>query len=121
MSEWKYKMAIVVRTDLGMGKGKIAAQVAHAAVSLAWDVMDGETNKKVSEWFWEGQKKIVLKVDSLAELQRLSDECVKAGIRHTIIVDAGLTQIDPNTNTVLGIGPDTNEKIDSITKGLKLL
>ena len=46
------KQVVVVRTDLDMGKGKIAAQVGHACVLGAEHV-----RKSNPEWFsewWEG-------------------------------------------------------------------
>ena len=43
------------RKDLGMGKGKIAAQVAHAAVECSMKV-----SEKRTRWISEGQKKIVV-------------------------------------------------------------
>ena len=45
-------MAIAVRKDLGMGKGKIAAHVAHAAVECSMKV-----SEKRTRWISEGQKK----------------------------------------------------------------
>ncbi|MCK4435829.1 peptidyl-tRNA hydrolase, partial [Candidatus Bathyarchaeota archaeon] len=45
-TEFKYKQAIIVRTDLKMGKGKLAAQAGHAAVSSA-----EEARKKSPKWW----------------------------------------------------------------------
>ncbi|TKX77210.1 peptidyl-tRNA hydrolase, partial [Halorubrum sp. SD626R] len=50
------KQAIVARTDIGMGTGKLAAQVAHASLSAYQDA--GRRARK--EWQGEGQKKVVL-------------------------------------------------------------
>ena len=63
------KQAIVARTDLGMGRGKLAAQVAHASLS-AYESADDSTR---SEWKSGGQKKVVLKGAGESELQRLAD------------------------------------------------
>ena len=43
------KQVIAVRTDLGMGKGKIAAQVGHACVMGAEHVRKSVNNYK-NEW-----------------------------------------------------------------------
>ena len=60
------KMVIAVRKDLAMGKGKIAAQVAHAAVACT--LISMKKNKKTfNEWYETGQKKVVVKVDNLQE------------------------------------------------------
>ena len=63
------KQAIVARTDIGMGQGKLAAQVAHASLQ-AYEDADATTRR---EWKGEGAKKIVLKGDSESGLQELAD------------------------------------------------
>ncbi|HKT22898.1 MAG TPA: aminoacyl-tRNA hydrolase, partial [Nitrososphaerales archaeon] len=55
------KQAIVVRTDLGMGKGKVAAQAAHASLSAAEAARERKP-KWYDAWKEGGQAKIVLKV-----------------------------------------------------------
>ena len=111
------KQVIVIRTDLKMGKGKIAAQSAHASVSA----MEKVKKSDVEKWKNEGQKKIVLKVSSLEEIMGLKKKCADAKIPCVMIADAGKTQLDPGTITALGIGPDEDEKINKITGNLKIL
>ena len=113
------KMVFLVRTDLGMGKGKIAAQVAHAAVELYKKAMH-KCPEKLRVWESEGAKKVVLKVSSESELldyfqKYANDFC------SVIIRDAGHTQIAPGTITVAGFGPDEDEKLDRAFGHLKLL
>jgi PTH2 family peptidyl-tRNA hydrolase len=114
------KQAIVVRTDIRMGKGKLAAQVAHASLSSAEVAM-----KRRSLWFegWkeEGQAKIVLKIESEDGLRQLFQKAKAAGIPASLIEDRGLTQLDPGTITCLGVGPAPDEQVDEITGKLKLL
>ena len=128
------KLAIVVRTDLHMSKGKLAAQVAHAAVacyrnsipvlfsSMLHTKSENGTASCGDNWFVHfGQKKIVLKVDTLDDLLKIEASARKSGLVVERVVDPGLTQIEPNTITCIGIGPDDNDEIDSVTSGLKLL
>lgn len=114
------KQAIVVRADLKMGKGKLAAQVAHASLSAAEHAMEGR-----SQWFrqWKdaGQAKIVLKVQSEDELQELFRKAKSVKLPASLIQDKGLTQLDPGTVTCLGIGPGPDDEIDRLTGKLKLL
>lgn len=118
--EFEYKQVIAVRTDLKMGKGKLAAQVGHAAVSAA-----EEARKRRSEWWqaWlrEGQCKVAVKVKNLAELLELQKEAVGMKLPHSLITDRGLTQLPPSTVTCLGIGPAPSIQIDKITGKLPLL
>lgn len=118
------KMVIAVRTDLNMGKGKIAAQVAHAAVSLVLNVLNSENREWkewLHEWLDEGQAKIVVKIPNLEELNKRYEEAMKLNLPVVIIQDAGKTQLEPGTVTCLGIGPAPSEIIDKITGDLKLL
>src|SRR5579872_6971408 len=100
----KYKQVLVVRQDLKMGKGKLAVQAAHAAVSSAEQV-----RKYHKDWFdnWtrESQAKICVKVENEEELRTLKGRLDEQGIPNALIQDAGLTQLDPGTTTCLGIGP----------------
>ena len=110
------KQAIIVRTDLKMGTGKIAAQSCHASL---------EAYKKtniVKKKLWElgGTKKVILKIGSEQELRILLEKCRKQNLSCAIIKDAGRTQLKPGTTTALGIGPDSEEKIDAVTGHLKL-
>lgn len=111
------KQAIVVRNDLKMPKGKLAAQVAHGSVQA---VMHSD-RKTVESWSKQGMKKVVLKVDSEKELRQLLVAAKNEGLACGLINDAGRTFLAPGTTTVLGIGPDTEEKIDSVVGNLKLL
>lgn len=115
-----YKQVIVVRNDLKMGKGKLAVQVAHAAVSSA------ENARKYKKdwfdaWFGENQAKICVKVDGEKELRILKGKVDEMGIPNSLIQDAGLTQLEPGTTTCLGIGPLPSEVADRYTGDLKLL
>ncbi len=113
------KQVIVVRTDLDMGKGKIAAQVGHACVLGAEHV-----RKSNPEWFsewWLGQEKIVLKVANLKELEQVKQDAIELNVSWSEVTDAGHTQIAPGTVTCISLGPAPEEKIDKITGDLKLM
>jgi PTH2 family peptidyl-tRNA hydrolase len=113
------KQAIIIRSDLGMGKGKLAGQCAHASVS-AYDIARARDPETSREWEEEGQKKIVLKVGSEGELLELYER-MKREIPCALIRDAGKTQLEPGTVTCFGAGPAEEAKIDKYAKGLKLL
>ncbi|MEM3791199.1 MAG: peptidyl-tRNA hydrolase Pth2 [Candidatus Micrarchaeaceae archaeon] len=114
------KQVIVVRTDIKMGIGKLASQVAHASLSsyLETKKVDEEMAKA---WIEEGQKKIVLKASSEETLEKLKNAFDFLHIPNALISDAGLTQIEPGTITALGIGPWKASEIDKITGNMKLL
>ena len=120
MMDFEYKMVIVTRNDLKLSPGKLAAQVAHAAVFCAL-----ETKKQNSKWFskWqnEGAKKAVVKVDSEKDFIDLKDKAEQLKITSHIVVDAGHTEILAGTKTVLGVGPAPNNLIDQVTGDLPLL
>ncbi|CAH0595516.1 unnamed protein product [Chrysodeixis includens] len=116
----EYKLVLVVRTDLQMTKGKIAAQCGHAAVG-AYEKALKEDPSILKTWLRTGQAKIALKIDSLESLKQISDNAKKMGLITTTIRDAGRTQIAPNSITVVGIGPAPVKMIDKVTGDLKLL
>jgi len=120
MFEFKYKQVIVVRSDLEMSKGKIAAQVGHAAVSAAEEARKNHP-KWWKAWIKEGQCKIAVKVGSEKELLKLEKETKELGLPSALISDRGLTELPPDTITCLGIGPAPSDKVDRITGKLALL
>lgn len=111
---------MVVRSDLKMGKGKIAAQVAHASLNAA-EAAQQKRPRWYQGWKEEGQAKIVLKVGSEAALDELFKKAKSAGLPAALIEDRGLTQLDPGTVTCLGVGPGPDDEIDAVTGKLKLL
>jgi PTH2 family peptidyl-tRNA hydrolase len=113
------KLVIVVRTDLGLSKGKMAVQVAHASVNCA--VQAHSRRRKVyDEWYRQGQKKIVAKVATVRELLELKSMAEAKGLITSLVTDAGLTQVPPGTTTCLGIGPAEAKVVDPLTGGLGL-
>lgn len=92
-------MYFVVNQDLNMGKGKTAAQVAHAATMLTVTALSNPAaHPGFKPWYQHGQPKIVLKATQ-TDFDRLAKT---ADVR---VVDAGRTQVDPHTTTVLGWFP----------------
>ncbi|MGB0652355.1 MAG: peptidyl-tRNA hydrolase Pth2 [Thermoplasmatota archaeon] len=115
-----HKMVIVARQDLGLSKGKLAAQVGHAAVDCALKAM--RYNKRDFEaWHGAGQKKTVLKVKGEKEFYPLKAAAEAAGLSTALIKDAGHTEIPAGTITVLGIGPGSEATVDKVTGHLSLL
>ncbi len=112
-----YKQVILVREDLKLPKGKIGSQVAHASV----EALLKSHKDDIEKWKKEGMKKVVLKVKDLDELQKYKKEAEYNGLVTGMITDMGKTVVDPGTTTCLGIGPDTEEKIDKVTGNLKML
>jgi PTH2 family peptidyl-tRNA hydrolase len=113
------KQVIVVRTDLDMGKGKIAAQVGHACVLGAEHVRKSHP-EWWSEW-WGGQEKVVVKVSGIKELQEIKRHAIDLNLPWSEVSDAGHTQLAPGTTTCISIGPAPENLIDKITGDLKLL
>ncbi len=117
IAEEELKQVILVRVDLKMPKGKLAAQVAHASVDAV-----GKTDRRtLDEWKAGGSKKVVLKVADEKELLDFENIARTAGIKAALIRDAGRTVLEPGTITCLAIGPDYESRIDRITGSLKVL
>ncbi|XP_042477369.1 peptidyl-tRNA hydrolase 2, mitochondrial-like [Macadamia integrifolia] len=114
-----FKMVLVVRNDLKMGKGKIAAQCSHATLGL-YKKLHHKAPKALNRWEMCGQVKVVLKIESEEELLVLQKRAKSLKLPTHITVDAGRTQIAPNSRTVMTIlGPA--DLVDDVTGGLKLL
>lgn len=109
------KQVIVIRKDLGLKKGKLAAQVAHAAV------LASKKSHLKEDWEREGQKKVIVECENLEELFSLYQSALAEKLPVALVEDAGLTQIERGTKTCVGIGPEKEEKIDKITGNLKLV
>ena len=116
----EYKQVILIRTDLKMGTGKKCAQASHASVSAS-DLVRVQDKSTWKNWKNSGQKKVVLKINSLEQLNELKAKFLSKRIPFFIVNDAGLTQLTPGTITAVGIGPALSKEIDKITGDLKLL
>jgi len=119
------RMALVVRTDLGMQKGKIAAQCGHAAVTCYKLMSDTDSNARnpsmLRRWYMGGQAKIALKCASEEDLDLLFARALSLNINAYVVHDAGRTQIPSGSATVLGLGPAPKSVLDQVTGELRLL
>lgn len=115
----EFKMIIIVRTDLKMGKGKVAAQCCHAAVS-AYKQVQRRNPELLKQWEYYGQPKVVVKVPDEDSLLELLCHAKEVGLPVSLIQDAGRTQIAPGSRTVLGVGPGPADLVDKVTGHLKL-
>ena len=112
------KQVILVRNDLGMGKGKIAAQACHASLGAFKKAIKQDLDT-VRKWDQEGEAKIVLKVD-LKTMIKFKGWADDEGIPSYMVQDAGRTQLEPGTKTALAIGPAEAEKLKP-TEELQLM
>lgn len=111
------KQVIVVNDSLKLPKGKLAAQVAHAAVA-AFLVSSQKTRQA---WLKDGMPKVVLKGENEEELLSLEALAQQQGIPAQLIRDAGRTVVPEGTITCLGLGPAPEPELDILTGSLKLL
>lgn len=123
-----HKQVIVIRKDLNMRKGKIAAQAAHASMGALLSVCDRDENQiafklddRIRDWLEGPFKKICVYVESEQELLDIHQSAKDAGLINCLIKDNGLTEFNGiPTYTCVAVGPDYNEKIDQITGNLPL-
>jgi PTH2 family peptidyl-tRNA hydrolase len=139
------KQVILVRKDIKMPKGKLAAQVSHASMAVILDLLrSGELQmasniaepavvfqdsaykfvseyRCVEQWLNNSFTKVCLGVDDLQTMESLYRKALAKGIPCSFIVDEGRTCFNEPTATCCGIGPWHSEQIDEITGDLKLL
>ena len=115
------KLVYCVRSDLKMGKGKICSQVAHATLGIYKKNLKEKKYNILDIWGNTGEAKIVTKVKNEKNMYTLKINAEKLGICTHIVYDAGHTQVESGTSTVLAIGPDYENKLKQITSHLKLL
>ena len=103
-----------------MGTGKIAAQVAHAAVMGAEKV---KTSRRdwFNAWFAAGQAKVVVKVKNIEELMAVRKRREELYFPVILVTVSGLTHIPSGALTCVGIGPAPSALIYTVTLELKLL
>lgn len=130
------KQVLVVRADLKMPKGKIAAQCAHASMKIFFDRgsvtlpfgegghprLECEITQDMMAWIQGEFTKTVLKVNSEEELTKIYNDAVELNLPCALIIDNGRTCFDGNkTPTVVAIGPVKVELVDPLTRHLSLL
>lgn len=126
-------MYLIVRSSLNMGSGKLAAQVAHAVAMIyekyiqinkiiesqpKEDLKDLESicyqSDNFLEWSVCSFRKIVLKANENQWLKLKELECF-------VVKDAGLTEVAPETETVIGFWPMKKSQVLNIIKKLQCL
>ncbi|KAF9480472.1 PTH2-domain-containing protein [Pholiota conissans] len=113
------KMVLVVRTDLGMTSGKIAAQCSHAALAC-YKTLRAKNPTMLRQWERDGNTKVALRCEGEEELLLMQAQAQSLNLCARSIQDAGRTQIAAGSRTVLGIaGPA--RLVNQITGKLRLL
>lgn len=122
------KQVIVFRRDLlangRVSSGKIAAQVAHAAMLWIVDRIRRETRMTLTEtsWLFGSMTKIVVGCEDLTEMRALAQRALLLGLPTFIVTDEGRTAFDGvPTQTALAIGPGACVDVDAVTGNLKTL
>lgn len=112
-----------MRRDLEMGRGKAAAQAAHASVEAVMEALRSgrrEWREWLESWLSQGQTKVVLRVDSEKELLEVYERARAEGLPASLVRDAGRTQLEPGTLTAVAVGPAPAHLVDRVTGSLKL-
>jgi len=112
----------VLRKDLGMRKGKMVAQGAHASLAAILDGASILSDDRIRKWLAGPFTKVCVGVGSEEELLELHKKAKEAGMITSLIQDAGVTEFGGvPTYTAIAIGPDMREKLQPLTGHLKLL
>lgn len=136
--EDEHVMYLIVRESLGMSPGKIGAQCGHAVqivtlsyfkyvsmltVPTNWDNIE-EMRSKVDiyrEWISQPFTKVTLKADD-KEWEKVKKEFyTDAKVKCALVVDAGRTEIEPGSETVMALWPMKRSEVPKLIKRLQLL
>lgn len=113
------KLVVVVRGDLQVSVGKIAAQVGHVATDAMNTCFDCKPSVLL-KWMMDGQKKVVVKAPNMSVINDIISKAESSGMCTSVIHDAGRTEVEPDTVIAVGIGPDAESKFVGITDKLRL-
>lgn len=137
------KQVIVIRRDLEMPAGKLAAQVAHASMACIfslghWSSIESEgfsspakkfaihlyddsaADQSVLQWMTGSFGKITLEVYSEEQMNTLWAFVDQTDLPRAKIVDSGRTVFSEPTLTCFGLGPADRDVINELTGSLKL-
>lgn len=134
MADRNIKQVIIIRKDLRNKKGekvrtgKLIAQGAHASSKIFLDrieVLDnGEFKINITQnmldWIKSDYTKVCLAVNSEEELLNIYNKALESDIPAVLITDNGYTEFLEPTNTCVALGADSSDKIDNITRHLRL-
>ena len=133
------KQYIIVRRDLGMNAGKLAAQAGHACMKVFFNKMQGSKGGPAVLWgedevqysfvateeevkWIEGKfTKITKGVKSEAKLLDVYNKAKEAGLNVSLIKDAGLYGLEGENYTVVAVGPNYVDKCEPVVGKLRLL
>lgn len=106
MSEAEPVMYLVFRTDLGMSRGKVAAQAGHAVqLQIRHVEEDGDRIADLAAWERGSYAKVALAVDGAEAMGRLLHDLEMAGVLHAEVIDEGRTEVPAKTITCVAAGP----------------
>jgi len=112
---------LLIRKDLNMTHGKIAAQASHCSLASVYPYMDDEY---VKEWLGKAFTKIVLSINGLSEAKKIIEVLKNNSIIHAVIKDNCRTELEPEeegtTLTGIGIKPYPKSLIHPLIKKLQL-
>ncbi len=117
-------MYAVVRSDLNMSPGKMAAQSGHAFIGA---FLQNQDTQVLSEYHKDLPNspgtKVVLKAPSLLVIERAKEELHQLGVPHFIVVDSGCKNFFDGQPvvTALGFGPVRKSQLGKVTKRLNVL
>lgn len=140
------KQYIIVRTDLPMNAGKVAAQASHACMKVFFDKMtfqeklgmspctpgssdeehiSGTYSFKVTyeeqKWIEGNFTKITKKVKNENQLLKVYNAAKEAGLNVSLIKDAGLYGLEGENYTCIAVGPNYIDKCEPVVGKLQLL
>ena len=93
-------MYLFANKGLNLRSGKLASQIAHAAVQ-AYKLSDP---KLVKEWeFGLHYTKLVMQARDAEHLQTIQKYLYDRGFKSHLVIDEGMAEIDPHTPTALGV------------------
>jgi PTH2 family peptidyl-tRNA hydrolase len=96
----KLAMYLFVNNSLNMSPGKMAAQVAHAAVRAS-----RLSNELIVEnWLNNGECKLVMSARNEEELKRIKEYLTNCKLINSVLIyDEGLTELNGTEITALGV------------------
>jgi len=136
--EKQVKQYIIIRTDLPMNAGKIAAQASHACLKVFFDKFEDtqiidkkgddpvdvfvfRVSEEEKQWMKGKFTKITKKVKNEGQLLKVYNQAKEAGLNVSLIKDAGLYGLEGENYTCIAVGPNYVEDCEPIVGKLRLL